>query len=76
MEIPADAEPKDSATVTTGIDKRVNGIVGGDIPSSCIERIGEKHRQIDTLLWQLLSDADIAGVIGLGGELREVLWRG
>ena len=76
VEIPGETEPEDAATVAAGIGEGIDGIVGRDVPAAGVEHVGDEGREGQRRLGQLLADADVAVVDGLGGELREVLRRG
>ena len=75
VEIPADSKPKNAASIFAGIYKRINRIIGCYVPFSSIKHVGHKSRQSQRFIKQLLSDADIAVMYGLGSELLEILRR-
>ena len=73
VEIPADSKPKNAASVFAGIYKRINRIVGCNVPSPCIKHVGHKSRQSQRFVKQLLANANVAVMYGLGSELLEIL---
>ena len=75
MEIPADAEPEDAAAIFAIVDEGIDRIVRRNIPSASIKHIGDESRKSQSFLHQLLADAKVTVMDGLGFKLREVLWR-
>ena len=76
MEVPGDAQPEHPAAVLAVVHQREDRIFGMDIPAACAKHVSQQGRYSQSVLQEVLLQADVPVMDGSGGELREILRRG